>query len=238
MKIKKLFTIIIVAGALLLPIVSLAQGSILNPQLIAEAACTKNGTCTLNTFIKLGISVSNFILGIVGALTLVMFIFGGFTWVLSGGSSEQIKKGKDIILASIVGLLIVFSSYMIINFVTNDLLGAQGNFKFNGTVPLDAVKEDAKDTKKTATTSEECSKAGGSCKESCSGNENDLTKKACPSTQTCCKAKEVVTCQSANHFCVSGANDGEDCTGLSGCSGMIYKLDGCNVGQVCCSCKK
>ena len=57
------------------------------------------------------------ILGIVGSLALLSFIFGGFLWVTSAGNEEKIKKGKDIILWSSLGLAIIFLSYAMVNFV-------------------------------------------------------------------------------------------------------------------------
>lgn len=57
------------------------------------------------------------ILGIVGSLALLSFIYGGFLWVTSAGNEEKIKKGKDIILWSSLGLAIIFLSYAMVNFV-------------------------------------------------------------------------------------------------------------------------
>ncbi|HRH32968.1 MAG TPA: pilin [bacterium] len=114
--------------------------SLLDDTLIQEAACT--GKCTLNSFISLGINLSNIILGVVGALTLVMFIYGGVVLVLSGGNSEKVTKGKEIILGSVVGLLIVFGSYSIISFVINDVFEAKvnGQNAFTGEAPKDTAK--------------------------------------------------------------------------------------------------
>ena len=53
----------------------------------------------------------------IGAVAFIFMIIGGFYWIFSGGNDEKIKKGKDIILWTIVGLLIVFSSYAILSFV-------------------------------------------------------------------------------------------------------------------------
>jgi len=55
--------------------------------------------------------IINAILGIVGSLALLMFVFGGLTWMTSSGSPEKIKKGKDIIVWAAIGLAIVFSAY-------------------------------------------------------------------------------------------------------------------------------
>jgi hypothetical protein len=49
--------------------------------------------------------VINAILGLVGSLALVMFIYGGFTWMTAAGSSEKVTKGKDIIIWATIGLM-------------------------------------------------------------------------------------------------------------------------------------
>lgn len=57
------------------------------------------------------------VLGIVGSLALVMFIYGGFTWMLAAGSSEKVKKGRDIIVWAAIGLVIIFTSYALVSFI-------------------------------------------------------------------------------------------------------------------------
>ena len=61
--------------------------------------------------------VINTLFGVVGSLALVMFIYGGFLWMTSAGSSEKVKKGRDIFIWAAVGLVIVFSAYNIVRFV-------------------------------------------------------------------------------------------------------------------------
>lgn len=57
------------------------------------------------------------VLGVVGALALAMFVFGGFTWLTSGGSPDKIKKGKDILMWAVIGLVIIFTSYTLVDFI-------------------------------------------------------------------------------------------------------------------------
>jgi hypothetical protein len=126
MNLKRFFIVAVLATALATPFY--AQAAIIDEDTIAEAStCGQPNApaCSLNVFVKVGVNVANFILGIVGALTLLMFVFGGLTWMLSGGSSSAVQKGKDIIIGSVVGLLIVFASYMIINFVVNNVFEAK-----------------------------------------------------------------------------------------------------------------
>lgn len=55
--------------------------------------------------------IINSVLGVVGSLALLMFVFGGITWMTSSGNKEKIQKGRDIIVWAAIGLVIVFSAY-------------------------------------------------------------------------------------------------------------------------------
>ena len=68
--------------------------------------------------------VINGILGVVGSLALVMFIYGGLTWMTSAGGAEKVKKGKDILIWAVIGLVIIFSAYALVNFVIFDVVQA------------------------------------------------------------------------------------------------------------------
>ena len=50
-------------------------------------------------------------------LALVYLIWGGIKWVLSGGDKTKVDAARAAIVASIVGLIIVFLSYFILNVV-------------------------------------------------------------------------------------------------------------------------
>ncbi len=76
------------------------------------------GACrSVSIYVILLLNVANYLFAIVGALALLFFIYGGFTLILSRGSSDQTKKGKDIIVAAIVGLIVVFGAYMLVRFL-------------------------------------------------------------------------------------------------------------------------
>ena len=77
------------------------------------------------------VNVANWILGIVGSLALLMFVIGGFMFLISAGNSKTVDKGKSILISSVVGLVIVFCSYMIIQFS----MSAMG-LKWSGTTAV------------------------------------------------------------------------------------------------------
>jgi hypothetical protein len=61
--------------------------------------------------------VINAIFGVVGSLALLMFVWGGLTWMMAAGNQEKIKKGRDIIIWTVIGLAVIFFAYAIVRFV-------------------------------------------------------------------------------------------------------------------------
>lgn len=64
-------------------------------------------------------------LGIIGSLTLLMLIWGGFQWLTSAGNPEKVKSGTQTMVWAIIGVILVFSSYIILNTFTNYLTGGK-----------------------------------------------------------------------------------------------------------------
>ena len=65
--------------------------------------------------------------GLVGALFLAMFVWGGVLWMTSAGEPEKVKKAKQALMNAIIGMVIVALSYTIINLlfgVAGTLTGA------------------------------------------------------------------------------------------------------------------
>lgn len=54
-------------------------------------------------------------LSIIGSFALLMFVYGGVLWMTSRGDTKQIQKGKDTLTWAILGLVIIFSSYVLVN---------------------------------------------------------------------------------------------------------------------------
>ncbi|MBI4281079.1 hypothetical protein HY628_02700 [Candidatus Uhrbacteria bacterium] len=63
------------------------------------------------------------VLGLVGSLALIMFIYGGFLWLTSGGNPDKIKQGRDTLIWAAIGLVFIFSSYIVARFVLEALSG-------------------------------------------------------------------------------------------------------------------
>lgn len=79
------------------------------------------GDYELDDVVIVGINITKIILGVVGSLALLMFIYGGVMMLISSGNSDQVTKAKGILMAAVIGLAIVFASYTIIQFVMGTL---------------------------------------------------------------------------------------------------------------------
>ena len=79
------------------------------------------GNYSLNDMVSVAAIASKLILSIVGSLALLAFVAGGMMWMLSAGNPEWVTRGKQTIIGAVVGLAIVFASYMIIQLVYSSL---------------------------------------------------------------------------------------------------------------------
>lgn len=96
--------------------------------LVPQGDAYNTGNYQLNDLVQVGVNVTEIILGVVGSLALLMFIYGGLVMLISAGNSEKVTQAKNILVASVIGLVIVFSSYIIIKFV----MGAFGINNWDG----------------------------------------------------------------------------------------------------------
>ena len=64
-------------------------------------------------------SITNVLLFIVGALSVIMIIWGGIRYAISGGSSSAVTAAKNTIMYALIGLIIAFLAFAAVNFVLN-----------------------------------------------------------------------------------------------------------------------
>ena len=67
--------------------------------------------------------ITNVILLIVGIVSVIMLIYGGLRYILSGGDSKKVTDAKNTILYAIIGLIISLLAYAIVNFVLTSVVG-------------------------------------------------------------------------------------------------------------------
>lgn len=87
----------------------------------AEAA--RCDGCPENLFGDTGVfkQITNTILYIVGIVAVIMLIVGGVKYVISGGDAKKVTDAKNTVLYAIIGLVIAFLAFAIVNFVISAL---------------------------------------------------------------------------------------------------------------------
>jgi hypothetical protein len=146
------------------------------------------------------------VLGTVGAFALLMFVYGGILMLTSGGKSDQINKGKQVLVWAVLGLAVILGSYALTNTVIQGLIGG-GTTGTTGTTGGSLV----------------CSSSGGTCSDSCDFPLEVIQASGCEASQKCCvypcnASADGASCQSS---CSTGSDD-------------ISKYGFCNPPQKCC----
>lgn len=62
-------------------------------------------------------TVTNVLLFVIGAVSVVMLIIGGIRYTVSQGDSSAVTSAKNTILYSVVGLLVAILAFAAVNFV-------------------------------------------------------------------------------------------------------------------------
>lgn len=90
----------------------------------AEAATTGTGieNASVGDEDALVLAVTNALLFIIGAISVIMIIVGGIRYVISNGVADKITGAKNTILYAVIGLAIALLAYAIVNFVLNKII--------------------------------------------------------------------------------------------------------------------
>jgi len=142
------------------------------------------------------------ILGVVGALALLMVVYGGIILLTSRGG-EGVKKGKDILIWATIGVAVVLGSYALVNYVITGITGGEGGGTTGGTTTPESIA---------------CVTQGnGSCLklDACGesgGVEDTRLDSSCPSGQVCCVKAGAKMCKGTDSCLDGWCNSGDTFT--------------------------
>lgn len=84
------------------------------------ASCVKTGGPTdMGAVVT---TIVNTALYVIGILSVLMLIFGGIKYTMSGGNEKEVTAAKNTILYAIIGIVIALLAYAIVNFVITTLV--------------------------------------------------------------------------------------------------------------------
>ncbi|MCW1929872.1 MAG: pilin [Candidatus Kerfeldbacteria bacterium] len=100
-----------ISAALAIPFVTVAQVTLTNPL-----------GSNVNSVDDVLANIIKVFLGVVGGVTLFIFVYGGMMMLMSAGNPEKVKKGQSAMVWAALGLLFIFGSYGLTQFIF-ELLG-------------------------------------------------------------------------------------------------------------------
>ena len=110
------------AGLLLVPVLALGVSAVATVGDVSaqiNLAPVNTGTPTdLNDVFK---TIINVLLFIIGAVSVIMLIYGGIRYTTSGGNANSVTAAKNTIMYAIIGLVIAIFAFAIVNFVVGEL---------------------------------------------------------------------------------------------------------------------
>lgn len=126
---------IILAGVLAIPVLALgvslfaplAQQASATPATDAISGGASKALATGQTTTEVSdvfLTITNALLFLIGAVSVVMLVVGGFRYTTSGGDSSVITAAKNTILYSVIGLVVAIAAYAIVNFVIVQFTGS------------------------------------------------------------------------------------------------------------------
>lgn len=131
-KIKNLLTTAAISSMLLVPVLGVASvgaqaagndANIQNSLCTGTELKTNATTCAQSTsgagdnVNSLVADVINIFSWVVGIVSVIMIIVGGFQYITSGGASDKVSTAKNTIMYAIIGLVIVALAQFIVRFV-------------------------------------------------------------------------------------------------------------------------
>ena len=116
------------AGLLLVPVLALGisavAGSVDVSAQISDglnSVNTGNGPTNLTGDDGVFTTIVNVLLFIIGAVSVIMLIYGGIRYTTSGGNANSVTAAKNTIMYAIIGLIIAIFAFAIVNFVVDQL---------------------------------------------------------------------------------------------------------------------
>lgn len=120
---KRMTMALVLAFALFMPVLSVSTVGAVD---IAKGVCDGSGfdesaNCEAGSadadVTGFATKVVNWFSWIVGIVSVIMIIVGGFKYITSGGASDKVTSAKNTIVYAVIGLIIVALAQFIVRFV-------------------------------------------------------------------------------------------------------------------------
>lgn len=129
---SRVFTIFVVTVLIVILPVMVFGAEPITPECDVYVNGKLTNPCTVNHLLKILENTAKWILGVIGSVALILFVYGGFLWVTAAGNSGRVEQGRNIIVGTVVGIIIVLGAYTGVRFIANNLGDTGGASQFLG----------------------------------------------------------------------------------------------------------
>lgn len=92
-------------------------------QCITDGLTASGTSTTPNSFSSVLTTVTNILLFLMGAISVIMIIVGGIRYATSQGDQTQMQSAKNTILYAVIGVVVSIAAYAIVSFVVTQFVG-------------------------------------------------------------------------------------------------------------------
>ena len=177
-------------------------------------------------------------LSLIAVVFFVLVVYGGFLYMTASGNEDQAKKGRDVVIASAIGVVIIMSSYALIQFIFSAVEGGSSGPEKINTCEEYNPNWDCMDITKCAgaTNEKNLTDAEIDCEE---GNINNCVRNKCmaggldevKNTVCCLPYKSLCEINNPGYECVK---DAEECTSAAVTPPTGLCTDTNDGGTFCC----
>ncbi len=157
MKKKNLLIIIIIGGfiffASFVPLIIFAQDKklpVLQPpdlkvsipamETLKNVQCS-GGSCYIPWLAQYISGIQKYALGIIGIIAVIVLMIGGILWLTAAGNQSQIGQAKKMIASSLVGVFLLFGSYLILSLINQNMVNLKGiNLEYIDRTSMDEIE--------------------------------------------------------------------------------------------------
>ncbi|PLX26623.1 hypothetical protein C0583_06330 [Candidatus Parcubacteria bacterium] len=177
-------------------------------------------------------NIINLALGFLGIIAIVIIMYAGFMWMMSGGNPDKISLAKKTLISGIIGLIIVLSAFALASFAIDAIYRVTTGANLNGGGNSLGGSGGYGGGSGLGSLPMQCSSSGDMCVPNDSYCQSNFGAYYSCDARCQCVIDNTDSCYNpSENLCNIPCRAGLSCTGSSGCSD-----NSCGLGDSSCEC--
>jgi len=116
-KYKTIFTILLILAVFSICLPAYAESGVFSDMMEGMEKFNKQAGLPKSDINQMAGGIIKSVLSFLGIFALIIVMYGGFLWMISGSNEERKKSAKGVFVNGIIGLLIILLAYSIISYI-------------------------------------------------------------------------------------------------------------------------